>query len=191
MAALEFPQMTRRLSLTPKALLLASVAAAILSAPMALASPGDPGENAPKQGRAARHEGRALRRMGARRAARFLRLLELSDAQKAQLSDARTAADPVRVDARAKVRAILEEAKKGERTPDTRAKVREQVKAVLAAARSQVEPSAKRMLDALTADQRAKLAERAAKHGKTLDDAKLLQRFERVILAPARRRDAR
>ena len=51
--------------------------------------------------------------------------------------------------------------------------------------------AAQRVRNSLTPDQRAKLAERASKHGKTLDDAKLLQRFERVILAPTRRRDAR
>ena len=121
-------------------------------------------------------------RRGAMRAQRLLRLLDLSDAQKAQLADARTAAQPIREDARAKVRAILEEAKKGERTPETRAKVREQVKAVLEGAAKEVEPSAKRLLDSLTAEQRARLSDRAAKHGKTIDDAKLLKRFERLIL---------
>jgi Spy/CpxP family protein refolding chaperone len=185
--------------MTRKTWLLASVAAAVVAAPLALAAPGDgapaapPAPGAPGAAPAARHERGMLRRGARRRAMRFLRLLDLSDAQKAQLSDARTAAEPVRKDAREKVRAILEEVRKGERTPETRAKVREQVKAVLQAAATQVEPSAKRLLDSLTPEQRARLSERAAKHGRTLDDAKLLRRFERLVLAPGLhgRRDAR
>ena len=185
--------------MTRKTWLLAAVAAAVVAAPIALAEPGDgaaaPPAPAPGAAPAARHGGRFLRRH-AMRAQRFLRLLDLSDAQRTQLADARTAAEPIRQDARTKVRAILEEARKGERTPDTRTKVREQVKAVLQAAATQVEPSAKRLLDSLTPEQRARLAERATKHGKTLDDAMLLRRFERLVLAPAgagrhERRDAR
>ena len=41
--------------------------------------------------------------------------------------------------------------------------------------------------DAVSIEQRAALAERAAKRGKTLDDAKLLRVFQRLLLATPRR----
>jgi Spy/CpxP family protein refolding chaperone len=183
---------------TRKTILFASLAAAILaapvlSAPSASAAPGDPVDGAAKPGAGLRGERRANR--GARRAMRFLRRLELSEAQKAQLGEARTAAEPVRADARAKIRAILEAARTGPRDEAARTQVRAQVKAVREAAAAQVEPSARRLLESVTPEQRARLAERAAKHGKTLDDAKLLKRIERALLAGrharARARDAR
>ena len=166
-------------------LLAAALLGSLTLAPVALAG----AEAAPARGphaRQARHEGGrfANRR---HRAMRLLRALDLTDAQKAALKDARTSAEPVRTDMRTKLRALFEQARAAGTAPEDRAKLREQAKAIVTAARASVEPQAQRILGSLTAEQKAKVAEIAAKHGRTADDARLLKGIERLLLMPDRR----
>jgi len=161
--------------------------AALVAVPtVASASPGEG-----RGGRAARADGAAphgpLARRFARarhRAGHVLRVLDLTAEQKASLKASREAAAPVREDLKAKVQAILAEARKGERTPETRKAARAQIQAAMASARASVEPSASRFVGSLTADQKATLVEKAKAHGKTFDEAKLVKRVEGVLVAP-------
>ena len=171
----------------PRFLLAATLLGSLALAPVALA--GD--EAAPARGPHARHEGGrfANRR---HRAMRLLRALDLTDAQKAALKDARTSAEPVRTDMHAKLRALFAQARGTGVSAEDRAKLREQAKAIVTAARASVEPQAQRILGSLTAEQKAKVAEIAAKHGKTAPagtnvDARLLKGIERLLLMPDRR----
>jgi hypothetical protein len=153
---------------------------------VASAAPKD-GARGGRAGRGQRME-RVHRAMHRRdRAARLLKAMNLTEEQKTALKTAREAAAPVREDLAAKIQAIREEAKKGERTPQHREAVRAQVKAAVAAAFQAVEPSAQRFVGALSAEQKAELAKRAQAHGKTFDEAKLAKALERMLLAPAGR----
>jgi Spy/CpxP family protein refolding chaperone len=175
-------------------ILSASLVAAVVAAPLvASAAPreGRPGRARPAGDRA--EGGRGLRHRHARRHARhglrMLKSLDLTDAQKALLADARAGADPVRSDLRAKVRAILETPvtpTDGQDAAAARAARRAKVKEAVQAAVAQVEPSATKLVFALSPEQKAKLAEHAAKHGKTFDEAKLTKRVARFLLAPGR-----
>ena len=161
-----------------RTLLAIACVSAVALAPFALAAPGD----------GAGHPGRHARQARlARREHRFLKSLELTDAQKAQWKDARLAADPVREDLRTQIRAMREAFKAGEKTPEARAAFRAKRKATVDAALAAVAPSAARLVASLTPEQRAKLEARAKAHGKTLDDAKLTRRIERLLLARGRK----
>jgi Spy/CpxP family protein refolding chaperone len=138
-----------------------------------------------RAGHRARH--RAVHhRMAARR---FLRALDLSDAQKATIRESREASAKVREDARAATREMVGAARKGgDRSDAARTALREKVRAVRASARLAVEPQAKRILESLTTEQRAKIEERAKARGKTVDEAKLLERIEGLLLGRGARR---
>lgn len=190
----------------------ASLLAAVVAAPLAFASPdgdtpapaapspcppagaapaADAARDAAGRGAARRGDDRGFRarrhaRFEARRAERLARMLGLTEAQRDDFRKAREAAAPVRTDLRAKIHALREEARKGERTEASRAATREAVKALVATAREQVAGDARRLLATITPEQRARLAEAAARRGKTLDDARLLRGIERMLLRPER-----
>jgi Spy/CpxP family protein refolding chaperone len=65
-----------------------------------------------------------------------------------------------------------------------RESVRTQLKALREKTRGQVEPLAKEVVASLTPEQRAKLDAAAAKHGRTVDDARLTRRAARLISRP-------
>jgi Spy/CpxP family protein refolding chaperone len=173
-----------------------SLLAALVAAPLAFASPdgegtapcpqAGPGAKAPAgdAGAFARMGGRMRGRFGMRRGARLARLLGLTDAQREDFLKTRQSFASVREDLRTKIRAVREEAKKGEATDATRAATHEKIKALVAAARDQVAPEARRLMGTLTPEQRARLDEIAARHGKTFDDARLLKLIERGLLRP-------
>jgi Spy/CpxP family protein refolding chaperone len=168
-----------------KRVLLAVLFASAVAAPAAAwASPEDgrdPGARGDRRGRVER----ALRhRAHARRAMRLLRRLELTDAQREGIRDARKAATDVRKDLREKVRSLFQDARAKERTPESRAELREKVKAAIEEARGKVEPQAKAILDSLTSEQRAKLLEAAARRRGTATDADLVRGISRLLLAP-------
>ena len=119
-----------------------------------------------------------------RKTMRLLRLLELSDAQRQLVADGSALAAPVREDLRAKVHAIFEDARTSPRTKETRVAVRGKVKAAMQAALASLEAPARRLLDSLTPDQKAKLEAKAKEHGKTFDEQKLTKAFEGLFLAP-------
>jgi Spy/CpxP family protein refolding chaperone len=98
---------------------------------------------------------------------RFLRALNLTDDQKKAFRDARDAAEPTRDAARERARAA--------------------VKAAFEDARKSVEPTATRLVAMLSAEQKQKIVEAAAKRGKTVDDARLVAIVERMLLARGRR----
>jgi Spy/CpxP family protein refolding chaperone len=182
-----------------KRLVLAACAALLVVPALAVPANAAPGDE-PAPGRApppfARRDGpgglrgpgrgffRHLRERR-RHAVRFLRSLELSDAQRTLLRESREATENVRVDVRARVRSILADAwKAGDRSPEARKAVREKVRAVIASARTAVEATAKKIFDSLTAEQRAKIEARAKAHGREVDDARLLRRIEGLLLMP-------
>lgn len=174
-------------------LFASALAAALAAAPiLALAGPNDEAAGAGRHGRAgAEHGGRRFGRH-ARRGMRVLKSLDLTDAQKALIADGRAAAEPVRTELRAKI-ATLFEAPKSPTTPtdgqgavDERKARREKIRALIEAARTQVEPSAQKFVAALTVEQKSKLSELAQKHGKAFDEAKFTKRLAGMLLAPGR-----
>lgn len=169
--------------------------AAVLAALFAIAptaSYAGPGDGAPGPGRAGHgpRAGVAFARMHARmhrqqrKTARLLRLLELSDAQRAIVAEGSALASPVRRDLHAKVRAIFEDAWTSPRTKESRQAIRAKVKATVQAALASLETPARKLLDALTPEQKAKLEAKAKEHGRTFDETKLLRAFEGMLLAP-------
>lgn len=169
------------------ALALSLLAAA--AAPVASAHPRDrAGRGRAFAGREAGPRARLARKVAHRRhrAHQLLRALELTDAQKQALQEAREGAATVRTDLASKVRSILEQARTGERTPEARKAVREQVKAAIVSARTAVEPSAARFVASLSADQKAKLAEKAKARGKTFEEPKLVKAISGMLIAPGR-----
>jgi hypothetical protein len=169
--------------------------AALIAVPaVAFAGPGEGPGRRPR----AERDGAGRAGPGARRLARFrhrahrvLRALDLTEEQKAALKASREAAAPVREDLKAKIQSIVAAARQGERTPEARKAAREQVKAAIAAARTAVEPSASRFVGSLSAEQKARLAEKAKAHGKTFEEAKLVKLVEGVLIAPKGHRHGR
>lgn len=162
--------------------------AALVAAPaVALAGPGQGAGRRP----VAERDGLGQRGPGARRLAKFrhrahkvLKALDLTEEQKAALKTSREAASSVREDLKAKIQSIVAAARQGEKTPEARKAAREQIKAAIEGAKKAVEPSASRFVGSLSAEQKAKLAEKAKAHGKTFDEAKLVQLVEGVLIAP-------
>jgi Spy/CpxP family protein refolding chaperone len=172
-------------------ILFASALAAALAATPILALAG-PNEGAARPGRAGAERGGRGHGRHARHGLRVLKSLDLTDAQKALLADGRAAAEPVRADLRAKIRALFE-APKSPTTPtegqgglDERKARREKIRALMEAARAQVEPSAQKFVAALTVEQKTKLSELAQKHGKAFDEGKFSKRIAGLMLAPGR-----
>jgi hypothetical protein len=185
-------------------LLLGAMGAALLLPAFATSASAGPdetpgrGPRAERAGRAHRMEcrGRRLHRRHHRhqrhlRLRRLMRELAPTDAQRELAKAARAETQGAREALGAEVRAILQEARAGERTPEARTAVRERVKAARERALSAVEPQARRMLGSLSAEQRKVLEDRAARRGKTLDEARLLRHFEALLLRPGRPGPAR
>ena len=121
--------------------------------------------------------------------ARFLRSLDLSDAQRATLREARAAGAKAGAAAREKARAIRKEARAAGVADDAaRASLRERLKAVRAEARAAVAPEAQKPVTSLTPEQRARLEARAKERGKTFDEARFRARVERALLRSGGRR---
>ena len=167
--------------------------AALIAVPaVAFAGPGEGDGRKPAAARGVAGRERAGRQgPGARRLAKFrhhahkvMKALDLTDEQKAALKTSREAASTVRDDLKAKIQSIVAAARQGEKTPETRKAAREQIKAAIEGARKAVEPSASRFVGALSAEQKAKLAEKAKARGKTFDEAKLVKLVEGVLIAP-------
>jgi Spy/CpxP family protein refolding chaperone len=142
-----------------------------------------------RHGPRARVRARLRAAHGRRAVRRFVRSLDLSEAQVATMKEAREASAKVRRDAHAEVRTVVRDARRaGDRSEAARTALREKVRAVRASARQAVEPQAKRVLESLTPEQRAKIEARAKERGRTVDEAKLLERIERLLLARGARR---
>jgi len=171
--------------------LAAFLAALLAIAPAAsYAGPGEgagPGRGGPRGGpRAGAAFGRMHARMHRqhRKTARLLRMLELTDAQRAIVAEGSALAAPVRRDLHQRIRAIFEDARTSPRTKETRQALHAQVKAAVQSALAALDAPARKVLDSLTADQKAKLEAKAKEHGRTFDEQKLLKAFEVMLLAP-------
>ena len=162
-------------------LLAAAVAGAVAFSSVALAGPGDRA-GGKRGGRAAAfllHRHARHHRMAA---LHVLRELNLTDAQKAAIQEARTATEAARNDLRQRVRAAIQECRSGDRTKESRQAARAKVKEAVTAAVAAVEPQAKRLLDSLTSEQRAVLLRAAAARGLPADDATLVKGISRLLL---------
>ena len=155
------------------------LAGAIAFSAAAIAEPRGEGRDG---ARAPRH-GRMHQRLAARR---LLKDLNLTDAQKAGIKESREATEAPRADLRARVRAIVQEARSGERTKDSRKAAREKIRAAIEAAVGCVQPQAQKVLDSLTADQKAMIVRAVATHGRSTDDASLVKGLSRLFLRGGR-----
>lgn len=169
---------------------LAAALAALLVAAPGIASAGPRDGDRPAHGMGAGRGGprhgpleQRLHRQH-RKMLRVLRMLELTDAQRQLVAEGSALAAPVRHDLRARIQAIFEDARTSPRTQETRAAVRAQVKQAVQSALASLEAPARKFLEALTPEQKAKLEAKAKEHGKTFDEQKLLKGFEGMLLAP-------
>jgi Spy/CpxP family protein refolding chaperone len=106
---------------------------------------------------------------------RFLRTLQLSDAQKSVALEQARAADPIAHSARVEASRIRAQALRDH--PEDRAAAREEMRGQLKNLRQQtleqLRPLAKRVLSTLTPEQRTKLADAAKKRGRTVDESRM------------------
>jgi Spy/CpxP family protein refolding chaperone len=110
-----------------------------------------------------------------------------SDTQKAQALQAARTVQPIAEGARAEAKQIVQAARKADPTgtrEQIRAAVKDQIKAVRERAASQILPSGRALLASLTPEQRAKIQERLAKHGKTFDEEKVARRLGFLLSRP-------
>jgi Spy/CpxP family protein refolding chaperone len=91
--------------------------------------------------------------------------------------------DAARTEARRLVADGLVEARTGDREA-IRARVKEAVRAIRRDTVGRIAPLARDVVASLTPEQRAKIAEFAAKRGKTVDDEMLVRRFGRALARP-------
>jgi hypothetical protein len=172
---------------TRTSLLLVLVAAS--ACPVALASPNDRPDGGRRARREARAEGgpgsgRALARHRHRRRARarLLRGLRATEAQRAVLREARLAAAGARRDLREATRAARREALAPGATPEARGALREKRAAALREATGKVAPHARKILDSLDSEQRARLLRAAERRGGEATDDEAARRIARRLL---------
>ncbi|MDZ4772889.1 MAG: Spy/CpxP family protein refolding chaperone [Planctomycetota bacterium] len=134
--------------------------------------------------------GRFERRAGFEKRAKlkkFVRELEITDAQRAQALAAAQTIAPIAQSARAEARTILENARKANPTGDRQA-IRESVRAAMQSvkerAQGQVLPIARNVFDTLTPEQKDKLRAAAERHGRTFDSERAAQRMGRMLASP-------
>jgi hypothetical protein len=164
-----------------------SLIAVLLIASLALAQ-GTEGHkdhrNGPRTGPRARVHARMERRAHIRE---FVRAMAFSDTQKAQALQAARTVQPIAEAARSEAKQIVQAARSANPTgtrEQIRAAVKDQVKAVRERAATQVLPSGRALLASRTPEQRAKIQERLAKHGKTFDEEKVARRLGFLLSRP-------
>jgi Spy/CpxP family protein refolding chaperone len=168
------------------------VAAALAAGAAATGFAGEDGPR-PRAGRAAGVRG--ARRDRFRRAMRqerrdLLTSLGVTDEQRRTVLEKARAAAPIVAADRDEARRIVAQAWTAaakDSAADRRAlrdSVRGQLKALREKTRGQVEPLAKEVVASLTPEQRAKLDAAAARHGRTVDEARLVRRAARMISRP-------
>jgi hypothetical protein len=147
------------------------------------------GTRAPKpgaDGQGQRHE-RVQGRHRLEKLRGFLRSLQFNASQRAAALQAARAVQPVAEQARAEARSIVQAARQANPTGDRatiRAAVQGQLKALRERTQQQIEPNGRALAATLTPEQRAKLAERAEKHGRTFDENKLARRMSFLLSRP-------
>jgi Spy/CpxP family protein refolding chaperone len=177
------------------ALVLGAVMA-IAFASSALAGDGSSGD-APKDGaRASRRaalrerlrEGVKRRRMASMK---FLESLQATDEQRALVLEKAKAAAPILAEARRQARTILAQARASNSKDGAkidrkaaRESVKAQIQTIRDQARAQIDGLAKDVVASLTPEQRQKLQDVAARHGKTVDDARLTRLAAALISRP-------
>lgn len=164
-----------------------SLTAVLLIASLALAQGSEGGKKhreGPRTGARARLHARIERRAHIRE---LVRSMGFSDTQKAQALQAARTVQPIAQAARAEAQQIVQTARKNDPTgtrAEIRAAVKDQIKAVRERAASQILPSGRALLASLTPEQRAKIQERLAKHGKTFDEEKVARRLGFLLSRP-------
>lgn len=127
--------------------------------------------------------------------AEFLASLQATDEQRRVVLEQAKAAAPIVKAAREEARGLIAKAwataVKDTNTKDAtvdrkaaRESVKEQLKALRERTKAQIEPLAKQVVATLTPEQRATIQSHAAKHGKTVDDAKLAKFAAHLITRP-------
>ena len=125
-----------------------------------------------------------------RKAADFLASLQSTDEQRRVVLEQAKAAAPIVRAAREEARGLIAKAWAAATKDGTidrkaaREAVKEQLKALRERTRAQVEPMAKQVVATLTPEQRATIQAHAAKHGRTVDDAKLAKFAAHLITRP-------
>ena len=120
----------------------------------------------------------------------LLASLQVSDEQRHTVLEKARAAAPIVSAGKDEARRIVAQAwAAAAKDPNAdrkalRESVRTQLRALREKTRGQVEPLAKDVVASLTPEQRAKLEAAAAKHGRTLDDARLVRRTARMLSRP-------
>ena len=118
---------------------------------------------------------------------KFVRALEITDAQRANALAAAQAIAPIAQAARTEARGIVENARKQNTTGD-RSAIREATRASLKALRertaAQVLPIAKGVFDSLTVEQKDKLRAAAERHGRTFDPEKATRKIGFLLARP-------
>jgi len=156
---------------------LGVVAAGVLAA---AAVADEPSADGPRAG-ARRHAARILRhRRGHRLSAlKLAESLQLSDAQRQLALDKARAAAPIAEQTRRDAARILVD-----RASAGRDATREKLRALRAEVAGKLLPLAKEVVASLTPEQRAKIQEAAAKHGRAFDEARFERRVARMLARP-------
>jgi hypothetical protein len=177
-----------------------AVLACAAASAMAADATGEAGKDAAKPG--APEEHRAAQRAAARermrqgvqrrRAAsmKFLESLKATDEQRALVLEKAKAAAPILAQARRQSRALLlqaavgKDASKADRKA-ARESVKAQIQTIREETRGRIDALAREVVASLTCEQRQKLQDLAARHGKTVDDARLTRLAAALISRPA------
>lgn len=134
-----------------------------------------------------RHDGRGQRRLQRIERREFVRSLHFTDGQRAQALASARAVRPTVEAARAEAKKIISDARAANPTGDReaiRATVKDRIQALRASARTQVEPNARALAATLTPEQRQKLQDRAAAHGRTFDENRFVARLGHMLARP-------
>ena len=169
-----------------KTLGLGLVALTLLGTLTFAAADGTRGPTPGADGQGQRH-GRFQGRHKIEKLRKFARSLQFSDAQRAAALQAARAVQPVAEQARTQARSIVQAARQANPTGDRaaiRAAVQGQLKALRERTAQQIEPNGRALTATLTPEQRAKLVQRAEKHGRTFDENRFTRRISFLLSRP-------
>ena len=131
--------------------------------------------------------GRHARMRAGKARLRMFESLDFTADQRHLMIERARAIGPIVESAKAEARRMIADALVQARTGDReaiRAQVKENVKALRQGTAEKIAPLARDVVQSLTAEQRSKIAEFAAKRGRTVDDDMLVRRFSRALAKP-------
>jgi len=124
--------------------------------------------------------GRAMQRWAA---ARFVRKLDLSDAQRALALQEAKSTQPIVDAARRDAARILVDADDAKSRGD-RVDVRGELEALRSATLAKLEPMAQRVIDSLSPEQRKTIEDASTKRGRAFDEKRFVRRTARLLARP-------